>query len=244
MKFVSIGNHLFLQQIEAVWRLFFFFLIFSPNCTWKLLGVGGDGILYCEKLVYTQMPFAVTTRFLTSSCTERQESEGSSPLGFFFFPEIIFAFQSWIQVPTDGAGLSWPGCVSKQAISLVFFIFPSKNGLKKKKTSVKFSEIPWNAAVTFIIPSLLRLCCAIELGSHWVSAGMWEQGRDIKSSTSHYIPKNSREEMPGRTFAPWKMSGKVAPSKSAQHEEQNSHRASPSPDSEIWLFRESLRACF
>lgn len=164
--------------------------------------------------------------------------------GFFFFPEIIFAFQSWIQVPTDGAGLSWPGCVSKQAISLVFFIFPSKNGLKKKKTSVKFSEIPWNAAVTFIIPSLLRLCCAIELGSHWVSAGMWEQGRDIKSSTSHYIPKNSREEMPGRTFAPWKMSGKVAPSKSAQHEEQNSHRASPSPDSEIWLFRESLRACF
>lgn len=154
------------------------------------------------------MPFAVTTRFLTSSCMKRQESEGASPLGFFLRSFMLSKAGSRSQ-PIEQDCHS-PGVVlqpiSKQAISLLFFIFPSKKWLKRKSTStsVRATEIPWNAAVTFMIPPLpRRLCCAIVLGSHWVSAGMWKQGRDtrlslsIKHSTSHHIRKNSGKEMPG-----------------------------------------------
>lgn len=140
----------------------------------KIFGVGGDGILYYEKLVYAQMPLADTKRFLTSSCVKSQESEGASPLDFF--AETIYAFQSWIQVPTDGAGLSLSErCPAAYFLVYFTFIFPSKKWLKEKRVSmpVRFTEIPWNAAVTFIISLLLRRLRSMQ---HGVQLCWWATG--------------------------------------------------------------------
>lgn len=133
----------------------------------------------------------------------------------FFFPK-----------PDPGSQLMEQEChspaavlqrVSKQAISLVFLIFLSKTRLKRKRTSmpVRLAEIPWNAAVTFTVRSLLRRLCSCAGKPLGVSRNVRaRQGPlSIKSSASQRIPKNSGEEKPGRTSAPWDMSKwQVSPS--------------------------------
>lgn len=80
--------------------------------------------------------------------------------------------------------------------------------------SVRFAEIPWNAAVTFHYPvaaeEVVQLC--------WEATGCQQECEskagtpafpfhEIQYSTSRYIPKNSGEEMPGGTLEHERASG-------------------------------------
>lgn len=159
MKSVSVGNHLILKKIEAVRRPFFLF--FSPNYTWKLLGVGANGILYCEKLVYAQMPFAVTKLFFSSSCMKSQESEGASPLGFLLRPFMLSkaGSGSWLMEQDYHCPGAIPQLVFKQAIFLVYSIFifsPLKSDWKRRGCRCQLDSLKLPEMLLWL---LLFHCC-------------------------------------------------------------------------------------
>lgn len=176
MKFVSIGNHLILQKIEAVWRLppppppTPFFL--SPNCTWKLLGVGGDGILYSEKLVYAQM--LLQSQHCSSPLLAWKGRSQKALLWVLFFLRSFMLSKASSRSQVMEQDCHWVlSCSVLPNKPFPFFssFSPLKKWLKRMGMSVRFTEIPWNAADASTVPwEVVQLCleatgCQQECGS-------------------------------------------------------------------------------